>query len=66
MIFKSVDACIVPSHSYVYSGVKLYTEGLIRKSYLLRCAKTKYSLFVDIVKSQNLYYDMYMQKDEVI
>lgn len=28
--------------------------------------KTKYSLFVDIVKSQNLYYDMYMQKDEVI
>lgn len=28
--------------------------------------KTKYSLFVDIAKSKNLYYDMYMQKDEVI
>ena len=30
----------------------------------MRLAKTKYSLFVDIVKSKNLYYDMNVQNDD--
>ncbi len=30
----------------------------------MRLAKTKYSLFVDIVKNRNLYYDMNVQNDD--
>ena len=30
----------------------------------MRLAKTKYSLFVDIVKNKNLYYDMNVQNDD--
>lgn len=32
---------------------------------IARFAKTKYSPFVDLVKSKNLYYDTDMQNDEI-